>query len=234
MLKKSIIFLSVFLPILSFSNDGMDFDLKWDGVTINFQGSADNEKKQYIIKRIHNEECRKINGADPKVIWSGNYAKSDISDNCKKTFVTTVGKITPMKISDKVKTIGELEVIDFIKKSQTNTNMLLIDARLPEWYNKKTIPTAENIPFTYFNPKKYPDDFYDVLETIGVIVNKDGSFDFSKAKELVLFCNGIWCPQSTFAIENLIKLGYPEEKISWYRGGMYSWTMLNLTTSDNN
>lgn len=233
MFKKLTVFLVFILPLVSFSNDLVDYDLRWDGVTINHQGSADNELREYVIKRIHNDECRKINGADPKVIWSDNYAKSDISKHCKKTFVTTVGKITPMKITDKIKTIGELEVISFIEKLQTNKNMLLIDARLPDWYNQKTIPTAENIPFTYFNPKKYPDDFLDVLEMIGVIY-KDGKYDFTNAKELVLFCNGAWCPQSTFAIENLIKIGYPEEKISWYRGGMYSWTMLNLTTSDNN
>lgn len=233
MLKKLVSFLVLFLPLFSFSNDLLDYDLKWDGITINHQGSTDNESKEHIIKRVHDEECRKINGADPKVIWSGDYAKKNINPSCKKTFVTTVGKITPMKITDKIKTIGELEVISFIEKLQTNKNMLLIDARLPDWYNQKTIPTAENIPFTYFNPKKYPDDFLDVLEMIGVIY-KDGKYDFTNAKELVLFCNGAWCPQSTFAIENLIKIGYPEEKISWYRGGMYSWTMLNLTTSDNN
>ena len=221
------------LITISYISYANDLDLKWDGEHITFQGSTDNEPKEYIIKRVHDEECRKINGADPKVIWSGDYANKNISDKCKKTFVTTVGKITPMQITDKIKTLGEIEVINFIKKSQNNKNMILIDARLPEWFLQKTIPTAENIPFTYFNPKKYPDDFFDVLETIGVEVNND-KYDFTNAKELVLFCNGPWCPQSTFAIENLIKIGYPEEKISWYRGGMYSWTMLNLTTSDIN
>ena len=35
--------------------------------------------------------------------------------------------------------------------------MLLIDSRLPDWYLQFTIPTAENIPFTYFDKSKYPD-----------------------------------------------------------------------------
>jgi rhodanese-related sulfurtransferase len=135
-----------------------------------------------------------------------------------------------MKINDKIETIGELEVIKFIEKSQTNKNMLLIDSRLPDWYLQFTIPTAENIPFTYFNKNKYPDDFYDALEMIGVKEISKDKYDFSKAKELVLFCNGAWCPQSSFAIENLIKLGFPQEKIKWYRGGIYSWKLLNLTT----
>lgn len=232
MIKKLIKSTIVLLPIISFANSDFDYDLRWDGVEISFQGSSDDKPKDYTILRMHDDECRKINGADPKVVWDGDYANKNVSNKCKKTFITTIGKITPMKITDKIKTVGELEVINFIKKSQTNKNMILIDARLPDWYSQKSIPTSENIPFTYFNPEKYPDDFYDVLETIGV-TEKDGKYDFSKAKELMLFCNGAWCPQSTFAIENLIKIGYPEEKLSWYRGGMYSWTMLNLTTVSN-
>lgn len=229
-MMKSLLVLSL-LSTSSFSKD-LDFDLKWDGVPITYETSADSSPKDYVIKRIHNEECRKINGADPKNIWSGDYANKDINNSCKKTFVTTIGKITPMKITDNVKTIGELEVIDFIDRSQKNKNMMLIDARLPDWFFGKTIPTAENIPFTYFDPTQYPEEFLDVLSMIGV-EKKGEKYDFTNAKELLLFCNGAWCPQSTFAINNLIKLGYPENKISWYRGGMYSWTMLNLTTTSN-
>lgn len=73
--------------------------------------------------------------------------------------------------------------------------------------------------------------FITTTEMVGVKEVSKGKYDFSNAKELVLFCNGAWCPQSTFAIENLIAIGYPEEKISLYRGGMYSWKMLNLTTT---
>lgn len=223
MLKKtkSIILSSMLLGTLLQAND---FDLRGEGVDINY------DDKTITIKRMHDEECKTINGADPKNIWSGNYAKEGLPEKCVKKFVTTVGKITPMKINDKVETVGELEVIQFIKDSQTDKNKLLIDARLPDWYLQMTIPTAENIPFTYFDKNKYPDDFYDVLEMIGAKEISEGKYDFSNAKELLLFCNGPWCPQSTFAIQNLIKIGFPQEKMKWYRGGMYSWKMLNLTT----
>jgi len=216
---------SVLSLILGLSLVASDLNLRGDGVNITY------DDKEYNIKRIHHEECRSINGADPKNIWSGNYAKDDLSSKCVKKFVTTVGKITPMRINDTIKTIGEIEVINFIKKAQDRDDMLLIDARLPDWFLQMSIPSAENIPFTYFNKDKYPDDFYDVLDMIGVKEVSKGKYDFTDAKELVLFCNGTWCPQSTFAIENLIKIGYPQEKISWYRGGMYSWKMLNLTTT---
>lgn len=205
-----------------------DLDLKNSGVSINYEDS-NGDKQEYTIKRINNEECKKLNGADPKVIWSGNYAQKGIIADCKKTFVTTVGRISPMKIAKDIQTVGELEVIDFIQNSQENKQTLLVDARMPDWYEKMTIPTAENIPFKYFNPIKYPDDFEDVMETIGIEKN-NGKYDFSHAKTLLIFCNGAWCLQSEFAIKNLIKIGYPQKKLLWYRGGMYSWKMLNLTT----
>ena len=46
----------------------------------------------------------------------------------------------------------------------------------------------------------------------------------------LLFCNGIWCVQSRLAIEKLIKMGYPREKLLWYRGGLQDWLALGFTT----
>lgn len=224
MLLKNLL-ISICLSFIYSTAFANDYDLRGEGVAIDFDDTT------YVIKRMHNEECRQINGADPKNIWSGNYAKKDLPKSCVKEFVTTVGKITPMKITDKIETVGELEVIEFIQKAQDRKDMLLIDARLPDWFLQMSIPTAENIPFTYFNKDKYPDDFYDVLELIGGKEISKGVYDFSNAKNLLLFCNGPWCPQSTLAINNLLELGYPEEKVKWYRGGMYSWKMLNLTTT---
>jgi len=89
--------------------------------------------------------------------------------------------------------------------------MLLVDARMLNWYLISTIPGSINIPFKHFNPKKSPDEFEDVLDAIGISV-ENGKYDFSNAKTLALFCNGSWYPQSTLAINNLLKIGYPKEK----------------------
>ena len=32
------------------------------------------------------------------------------------------------------------------------------------------------------------------------------------------------------SMKELIAIGYPEEKLKWYRGGMQSWLSLGLTT----
>ncbi|HHH20506.1 MAG TPA: rhodanese-like domain-containing protein, partial [Nitratifractor sp.] len=61
-----------------------------------------------------------------------------------------------------------------------------------------------------------------------------GTLDFSKAKTVVVYCNGAWCLQSTQLIKDakysLLKLGYPKDKIKYYRGGMQSWVTFGLTT----
>ena len=67
------------------------------------------------------------------------------------------------------------------------------------------------------------------METFGV-VEKNGKYDFTNAKTLLVFCNGIWCGQSPEAMKELITIGYPQEKMKWYRGGMQSWLSVGLST----
>ncbi len=208
---------------------GIDSVLKGDGVTLNYVDEYGTSKST-VIKRNHDKICNdksKVNGADPDVVWGGNYATSSVPDACKKTFITTIGKISPIKISEGIETYGELEVIEFMKKQQTDKNLVLVDARMRPWYLKGTLPGAVNLPFKTFSPTHQ--DFEIVMDTAGVEY-EEGIYNFKNAKTLLLFCNGVWCPQSTWAIENLLKIGYPKEKLLWYRGGMYSWKMLNLTT----
>jgi rhodanese-related sulfurtransferase len=58
---------------------------------------------------------------------------------------------------------------------------------------------------------------------------KNDEWDFTSAKKLILWCNGMWCGQSPRAIQGLLELGYPAEKILYYRGGMQVWQSLGLT-----
>ena len=108
-----------------------------------------------------------------------------------------------------------------------------LDARTEDWYEKIHIPSAVNVPFTNFGNKE------NAIETASlefdVEKRKDGSLDFSNAKTLVVYCNGAWCAQSEQLIKkakfSLINLGYPKDKIKYYRGGMQSWVTLGLTTT---
>ena len=72
---------------------------------------------------------------------------------------------------------------------------------------------------------------YIVLVKAVEVIDEDDTLDFSKAKTLAIFCNGPWCSQSVAMIEALLEIGYPAEKISWYRGGMQTWLAAGMTST---
>jgi len=133
--------------------------------------------------------------------------------------------IQPMKIGD-VKTVGELEVLEFIKEMKDNHNMLLIDTRARQWYKKGTIPSAINLPFTMLKKDgKYINKILNLLG--GEKVN--GEWNFDNAQTLLIFSNGIWDNQATLAIKNLLDTGYPANKLEYYRNGIQMWNLAGLT-----
>ena len=214
--------------ILSLALISSSFAFYYERLGLEVTIEKNDEDKTLLIKRVKPKECNEI-GFNPTVILGENHASKDISENCKKTFVSAAGRISPIKFSDKIDTFGELEVLKFIDDAQYDDKMLLIDSRTPVWYEQQTIPTAVNVPYTYLNESKFPGEFDEMLELLGVKTTDNG-YDFSEAKELLLFCNAIWCGQSPESMKKLIKIGYPEEKLNWYRGGIQSWLSLNLPT----
>jgi len=158
--------------------------------------------------------------------------------------------INPISLDKRVKTVAELEVIQFMETSMYRGDGMIIDARTPSWHKKGTIPGSINIPFTTFEKDVNGVELAEVFESLGAVerdeVNpfilmvegfglmggdqKTEQWDFSNAKELLLWCNGPWCGQSPRAIRALINAGYPAEKLYYYRGGMQMWQSLGLTT----
>ncbi len=141
--------------------------------------------------------------------------------------------IQPMQLDGGVETIGEIELIGYLKQMAAgNNDILLIDSRTPDWVGKGTIPGAINLPWTKLNPAKGADplSIADILTRQFGVVELEGLWDFSGAKTLVLFCNGMWCGQSPNNIKNLLRFGYPADKLKWYRGGMQDWEILGLTS----
>ena len=157
--------------------------------------------------------------------------------------------IQPMEVAPGVKTIGQVELFDFMELELLDGTGLLIDARTPSWWKRGTIPGSVNIPFTVFSLDKDDPKLLEVMDRLGVrkrnnvggftrLLEKTGlldgdektdDWDFSRAKTLVLWCNGMWCGQSPRAIRGLLKLGYPPHKLRYYRGGMQAWQSLGLT-----
>jgi rhodanese-related sulfurtransferase len=125
--------------------------------------------------------------------------------------------IQPISPAEGVTTIGELELIEFLK----DPDVVVVDSRTPDWFENGTIPGAVSIPYT---------QIYDRLGELGCQIDFDG-WDCAEAKTVALFCNGLWCGQSPTAIRRMIAAGYPAERIHYYRGGMQSWRVLGLTVT---
>jgi len=137
--------------------------------------------------------------------------------------------VHPMSVADGVETFGELEIISFLEDAVQSGTGLLIDARTPQFYAAGTIPGSTNLPFNLLSPDVTNPFMAPILSQLGGEQNDDGSWNFSNAKQLALFCNGPWCGQSPRAIRNLLSVGYPAESLYYYRGGMQNWLMLGLT-----
>ena len=163
----------------------------------------------------------------------------DQKNTVNKAFAKTSRKcppfcIQPATLAPGVETIAEVEVIDYLKKMNAgDKSILVIDSRTPDWVKRGTIPGAVNIPWTSLNPAKGADPISigEIMEDQFGAVQLEGLWDYSKAKTLVMFCNGMWCGQSPNNIKNLLKFGYPAHKIKWYRGGMQDWEILGLSTA---
>jgi len=137
--------------------------------------------------------------------------------------------IQPYEPIKGVKTISELDVIDFIKKNLSDNSGILIDARMPKWHQSGTIPGATNIPFSILSPKGSNPYIGQIFGLFGA-EKLNQKWVFNNAQTLLIFDNGPWCQQGVRAMQNLVTLGYPKSKILYYRGGMQYWQILGLTT----
>ena len=192
---------------------------------------ATHDDLKYHISREIPKACFELE-VNNKTVWEGHYAPKSVPDVCKGTLVQTVGKLSPMHMAEGIESYGELEVLDFIREMSHDKTLILVDSRGADWYAYDTIPGATNYWFSMVkNPDKYPDEFEFMLDELGVTKKSDGSYDFTNAKTMLLFCNGPWCGQSPQAIRGYLKIGYPVEKMKWYRGGMHVWKSLSMTTT---
>jgi rhodanese-related sulfurtransferase len=166
-----------------------------------------------------------VRNQDPKHTVNPLYAKT--SRECPPFC------IQPATLAAGVETIGDVEMLDYLARvSAGDRSLLVVDSRTPDWVKRGTIPGSVNIPWTTLNLSQGadPDSIRKIMEDQFGVKYMDGLPDYTDARTLVMFCNGIWCSQSPNNIMNLLKFGYPPNKIKWYRGGMQDWEILGLTT----
>lgn len=115
---------------------------------------------------------------------------------------TTWGTIQPMEVAEGVRTVGEVELIEHLKKG-----LPVVDSRDRGSYDQGSIPGAVNLPFSDAAARR-------------------GELD--QEHPTVFFCNGPQCGQSPRAVHALIEAGHPAEMIWYYRGGLHDWITLGL------
>ena len=217
-------------------------------VLLSFQVKAENvevkitEEKAYTSV-LHDAEQIKIQRIqDTTHVIDGSFART--SRPCPPFCVN------PISIAEDVETVAELEVIEFMETEYTNGNGAIIDVRTIDWFQRGTIPGSISIPVAVFEKSADDPELIEVMESlgaherdrIGVIQRgieslgllggdmKTDQWDFTQAKELLIWCNGPWCNQSPRAVHALVEMGYPAKKLKYYRGGMQMWQSLGLTT----
>jgi len=139
--------------------------------------------------------------------------------------------IQPAKISRKIKTIGEIELLKFMEDKSNSKQGIVIDLREKAQYLQESIPSSSNIPFEIRNK---PEKLEKVLSIFGAKRDANGKLDTSEALDIAFYCDGLWSNKSAIIIKEFIKLGYPANKIYYYRGGFQMWKILGLTTVSNN
>lgn len=112
------------------------------------------------------------------------------------------GSIQPMQVADGVRTVGEQELLAHLEQ-----DLPLVDSRTTNFFVDSTIPGAVNIP--------HPEAAARIDELNG-------------KRPSIFFCNGPQCGQSPNAIRALLAVGYPPDKILYYRGGLHDWLTLGF------
>jgi len=155
-------------------------------------------------------------------IYAGRYDKVKITPDISYMYV--------FKMHKDIKTIAEVELLNFMKNKVNKKEGILVDLRSKKAYKMESIPSAVNIPAKTMHKKE---KMKKILKVLGAKRLADGSLDTKNLMEIAFYCNGLWCAKSSEFIKNFLELGYPAEKILYYRGGFQMWKILGFTTVTN-
>lgn len=133
--------------------------------------------------------------------------------------------IQPLVIQG-VKNVAELEVLMFIESFKDKKSQLLVDVRSAQSYKKSTIPGATNIPFSMLSGESpYRER---ILSLLGGKKSSQKWY-FKNPQTLLIFSHDAADFRASKTIKILLELGYPANKLLYYREGVESWKRLGLT-----
>ncbi|MBA3057743.1 MAG: rhodanese-like domain-containing protein [Gammaproteobacteria bacterium] len=131
------------------------------------------------------------------------------------------GFIQPFVPQPGVTPVTEIDVLHALNDPST----MVIDMRDEDAPLDATIPNSYHIPYN---------ELEDRMAELGCQKRGKNQWDCTNAFKIVGFCHGPMCLQSPAGIASLVRMGFPVNKISYYRGGMMAWEGLGLTTVTGN
>ena len=134
--------------------------------------------------------------------------------------------VAPLSAGDGIATVDELTVLGFLRGAVARGDGLLIDARSPDRRSQGAIPASVNVPVTLLgtdNPYRV-----EILLALGAR-EMEGAFNFADALPLTIYDDGPATFDAPRMIATLADLGYPVDRLSYYRGGLRDWAALGLT-----
>ena len=137
--------------------------------------------------------------------------------------------IAPQSAAVGIEALIEGQVLDFLVEKVGQNAGLLVDARMPEARALGYIPGSVSLPHETLAPEN---EFRDeILKALGARAFED-VFNFADAQNLVVYDNGPTQNDAGVLISHLLEVGYPPEKIRYYRGGMQVWSVVGLTVQE--
>tara|TARA_R110002049_G_scaffold135950_12_gene295578 strand:+ start:304 stop:1059 length:756 start_codon:yes stop_codon:yes gene_type:complete len=168
-------------------------------------------------------------------IFDGNrikiMANSKDADLYASRFASIPASCDPHCIAPQVAAVGidtviEPEVLEFLEQTVGGNQGLLVDARMPVDREMGYIPGSVSLP--HVTMAEAGDIRGQIMLALGAR-EFDGVYNFADAQALMVFDNGPSQNDAGELIANLLEIGYPPEKIKYYRGGMQVWSVLALT-----
>ncbi|NDP37912.1 MAG: rhodanese-like domain-containing protein [Rhodoferax sp.] len=138
----------------------------------------------------------------------------------KRAGSVTKGFIQPLVPQPGVTPVTEIDVLHALNDPST----MVIDMRDEDEPLGPTIPNSYHIPYN---------ELEDRMAELGCQQRGKNQWDCTSAFKIVAFCHGPMCVQSPAGIASLVRMGFPVNKISYYRGGMMDWQGLGLTTASS-
>lgn len=137
--------------------------------------------------------------------------------------------VAPQSAAVGIETIIEGQVLDFLVTAVGENTGLLVDARMPEGRALGYIPGSVSLPHeTLADENEFRDE---ILKALGARAFED-VFNFADAQNLVVYDNGPSQNDAGILISHLLEVGYPPEKIRYYRGGMQVWSVVGMTVQE--